>query len=250
MATGVSYLAAFGGGVASFVSPCVLPIVPGYLSLVTGLDLASLEGGVRRHAVRIVRETALFMAGFAAVFILLGLTATSVGQTVKNDQVLLTRITGAVVLAMAAVLALGLVFPVPWVSREARFHPDLSRFGPFAAPVAGIAFGFGWTPCLGPILASILALAAGSGSEASGAGLLAVYSLGLGIPFLVLGLGFTRLTGAFKWVRRHSREVTIASVVVLAGFGVLLVLNRLTAVTSWLESVMRAIGLGRLVRVG
>jgi cytochrome c-type biogenesis protein len=250
MATGVSYLAAFGGGVASFVSPCVLPIVPGYLSLVTGLDLASLEGGVRRHALRILRETTLFMAGFGAVFVLLGVTATSVGQTVTRDHLLLTRITGAVVLAMAAVLALSLVLRVPWMSREARFHPDLSRFGPFAAPVAGVAFGFGWTPCIGPILSSILAVAAGSGSASSGAGLLAVYSLGLGVPFLVVGLGFTRLTGAIKWVRRHSRAVTISSVMVLAVFGVLLVLNRLTEVTSLLETAMRAIGLGRLVHVG
>jgi cytochrome c-type biogenesis protein len=250
MATGVSYLAAFGGGVASFVSPCVLPIVPGYLSLVTGLDLASLEGGVRRHALRILRETTLFMTGFGAVFVLLGVTATSVGQTVTRDHLLLTRITGAVVLAMAAVLALSLVLRVPWMSREARFHPDLSRFGPFAAPVAGVAFGFGWTPCIGPILSSILAVAAGSGSASSGAGLLAVYSLGLGVPFLVVGLGFTRLTGAIKWVRRHSRAVTISSVMVLAVFGVLLVLNRLTEVTSLLETAMRAIGLGRLVHVG
>ena len=250
MSTGVSYLAAFGGGVASFASPCVLPIVPGYLSLVTGLDLSSLEGGVRRYGVRIVRETCLFMVGFAVVFILLGVTATSVGQAVVRNHVLLTRITGAVVLAMATFLAAGLVANVSWVYKEARFHPDLSRFGPFAAPVAGIAFGFGWTPCIGPILSSILAVAAGSGSPVTGAALLGVYSLGLGVPFLVVGLGFTRLTGALKWVRRHSRAVTTTSVVVLGAFGVLLVLDRLTEVTSLLESAMRAIGLVGLVNAG
>lgn len=250
MTSGVSYFAAFGGGVASFLSPCVLPIVPGYLSLVTGLDLTALDGGLRRQAGRIVRETALFMIGFAAVFILLAVTATSVGQAVVRNHVMLTRITGGVMLAMAVFLAAGLVVNAPFLYREARFHPDLSRFGPFAAPVAGVAFGFGWTPCLGPILSSIIALAAGSASPGSGALLLAVYSLGLGVPFLVVGLGFTRLTGALKWVRRHSRAVTITSITVLAAFGVLLVLNRLTQVTSMLESAMRAVGLGSLVKLG
>jgi cytochrome c-type biogenesis protein len=250
MAPGVSYFAAFGGGVASFLSPCVLPIVPGYLSLVTGLDLSALEGGVRQHAVRIVRETALFMVGFAAVFILLAVTATSVGQAVVRNHVLLTRVSGAVMLAMAVFLAAGLVMNASFLYREARFHPDLSRFGLLAAPVAGVAFGFGWTPCLGPILSSIIALAASSASPGSGALLLAVYSLGLGVPFLVVGLGFTRLTGALKWVRRHSRAVTLISITVLAAFGVLLVLDRLTEVTSLLETAMRAVGLGRLVKLG
>lgn len=250
MATGVSYIAAFGGGLVSFLSPCVLPIVPGYLSLVTGLDLTAMEGGLRRHAGRILRETVLFMAGFGAVFIVLGLTATSLGRAVRGDQVLLTRVTGAIVLAMAAVLLAGLLGRASFLYREARFHPDLSRFGPFAAPVAGVAFGFGWTPCLGPILASILAIAAGSGSPTEGALLLALYSLGLGVPFLVVGLGFSRLAGALKWVRRRSVAVTIASIVVLGAFGVLLVLDRLTAVTSFLESLMRDVGLGRLVNLG
>ncbi|MGH9304028.1 MAG: cytochrome c biogenesis CcdA family protein [Acidimicrobiales bacterium] len=250
VAPSVSYIAAFGGGVASFLSPCVLPIVPGYLSLVTGVDFASLEAGANRHAARILRETFLFIVGFGVVFTLLGVTATSVGRAIGRDHLLLTRITGAVVLAMAAFLLVSLVARLPFIYREARFHPDLSRFGPFAAPVAGAAFGFGWTPCIGPIFSSILAVAAGSGSPAEGATLLAVYSLGLGVPFLVVGLGFTRLTGALSWARRRAGAVTICSVVVLACFGVLLVMNRLTSVTSVLESLMRDVGLGRLLNLG
>lgn len=250
MGASVSYVAAFGGGVASFLSPCVLPIVPGYLSMLTGLDFASADRGVRPHVVRIVRETCLFVAGFGVVFTLLGLLSTSVGRALTHNQVLLTRISGGLVLAMASLLAFSLVAKSPWLFREARFHPDLSRFGPFAAPVAGAAFGFGWTPCLGPILASILGIASGEGSVSQGATLLAVYSLGLGVPFLVVGVGLGRLMGALRWFRRHSRGVTLASVTLLALFGILLVLDRLTWVTAQLQHLFDSVGLGRLVRLG
>lgn len=250
MAAPVGYVAAFGGGVISFLSPCVLPVVPGYLSVVTGLDFFAGDKGAERQTVRIVRETGLFVLGFGVVFVLLGLIATAVGSTLASDKVLLTRISGGVVLAMALFLGLSMVVRSPLLAREARFHPDLSRFGPFAAPVAGIAFGFGWTPCLGPILASITAFAATSSNSAEGAGLLAAYALGLGVPFLVVGLAFGRLAGAIGWVRRHSAGVMLSSVTLLALFGVLLLLNQLTWVTSELEALMRSIGLGRLVKLG
>jgi cytochrome c-type biogenesis protein len=250
MSNAVSYVAAFGGGVASFVSPCVLPIVPGYLSVLTGLDLTDSEQGSGRHLIRIARDTSLFVVGFTVVFVLLGITATTIGSTVFRDKALLLRISGALVIAMAAFLAGSLVLNRPGLYREARFHPNLERFGPFAAPVAGAAFGFGWQPCLGPILASVSAVAASSGSAGQGAGLLAVYSLGLGIPFLVVGLALGRLSGVLGFVRRHSPVITMISVVVMAGFGVLLVLDKLTYVTSELETLMRAIGLGRLITVG
>lgn len=250
MTAPVGFVAAFGGGVISFVSPCVLPVVPGYLSVVTGLDFFPGEGGARRSAVRIVRETSLFILGFGAVFVLLGLLATSVGETLTRNQVLLTRVSGGVVLAMAVFLALSLLGKAPWLAREARFHPDLSRYGPFAAPVAGIAFGFGWTPCLGPILASITTFAATERGVAQGAGLLAAYAVGLGVPFLVVGLAFGRLAGAIGFFRRRSRGIMLISITLLAAFGGLLLADRLTLVTSELETVMRAIGLGRLVNAG
>ena len=250
MAAPVGYIAAFGGGVISFVSPCVLPVVPGYLSVVTGLDFFAAEAGGRSHALRIVRETSLFILGFGVVFVLLGLIATSVGSTLTHDKVLLTRVSGGIVLAMALFLAASLVAKAPWMFREARFHPDLSRFGPFAAPVAGAAFGFGWTPCLGPILASITAFAATTRGAAQGAGLLAAYAVGLGVPFLAVGLAFSRLAGAIGWIRRRSTAIMLGSVTLLALFGVLLVLNQLTWVTTELEALMRAIGLGRLVNAG
>jgi cytochrome c-type biogenesis protein len=151
---------------------------------------------------------------------------------------------------MALFLAGTLVLNSPGLYREARFHPNLDRFGRFAAPVAGAAFGFGWQPCLGPILAAVSAVAATSGSAAQGAALLFVYSLGLGVPFLVVGLALGRLSGMLSFVRRHSRGMTMISVVVMGAFGVLLFTDKLTWVTSELETFMRSIGLGRLVTAG
>ncbi len=245
-----TYVAAFGGGVVSFLSPCVLPIVPAYLSLITGLDVTAAADRPRQQLLRVARDTSLFIVGFSTVFILLGLSATTIGRAVFQNQLILTRVSGLVVLAMALFLLGSLVLRAPWLYRESRFHPDLSRFGPFAAPVAGAAFGFGWTPCIGPVLGSVLAVAATRGEAARGATLLAVYSAGLGIPFLVTGLAFSRASGAFGWVKRHFTAITAASATSLAFFGVLLTFNRLVWVTTKLQSALDAVGLGRLVNLG
>lgn len=246
----VTYVAAFAGGTVSFLSPCVLPIVPGYLSLITGLEASEIQEGSRRHLTRIARDTALFIAGFTAVFVLLQLSATALGRAVFRNQVLLTRVTGLIVLAMALFLAGSLVLRAPWLYREKRFHPNLSRFGPFAAPVAGAAFGFAWTPCIGPILASVLAVAASSDQTWRGLFLLLAYSAGLGLPFLVTGLAFGRVTGAFEWARRHFTALMVMSCLSLAFFGILMTLNRLTWVTSQLQQAARAVGLDWLVTLG
>jgi cytochrome c-type biogenesis protein len=227
-----------------------MPIVPAYLSVITGLDLAEVRHGTREHLGRVARDTSLFIAGFSAVFILLGLSATAVGQALFRNHILLTRLSGLVVLAMAVFLVGSLLLRAPWLYGEARFHASPSRFGPFAAPVAGAAFGFGWTPCIGPVLASVLAVAATQGRALEGAGLLAAYSLGLGVPFLVSGLALGRLAGAFDWVKRHFTVLTFSSAVVLAGFGILLALDRLTWVTTQLQTALNAVGLGRLVSLG
>ena len=178
-------------------------------------------------------------SGSPSVFVLLGVTATTIGSAVFRDKELLLRISGALVVAMALFLAGSLVLKRPGWYREIRFHPRLERYGPFAAPIAGAAFGFGWQPCLGPILASVSAVAASSGSAGQGAALLGVYSLGLGIPFLVVGLALGRLSGTISLVRRHSRLITIVSAVVMGAFGVLLFTDKLTYVTSELETLMR-----------
>lgn len=249
MISDVGYVAAFAGGVVSFLSPCVLPIVPAYLAIITGLDAEQLRDA-DRPLLRIGRDTALFIAGFSAVFVALGLSATTIGQGLFRNQSLLTRVSGGVVLTMALFMLASLFLNAPWLYQERRFHPDLSRFGPFAAPVAGVAFGFGWTPCIGPVLTSILAVAANRGSAAQGAALLAVYSAGLGLPFMATGLAFGRLAGALGWVKRHVRGLTVASSSALAAFGVLLVLDRMVWLTGELQQALHAVGLGGLVELG
>jgi cytochrome c-type biogenesis protein len=184
------------------------------------------------------------------VFILLGLSATAVGSALFDNQGTITRISGLVVLAMALFVLGSLFLRAPWLYQEKRFHPDLSRFGPFATPIAGVAFGFGWTPCIGPVLTSILAIAAAEGSVGRGALLLAVYSAGLGVPFMATGLAFGRLTGAFGWVKRHFTGITIASASSLAVFGVILALDRLVWVTTQLQLALDRVGLDVLVELG
>jgi cytochrome c-type biogenesis protein len=161
-----------------------------------------------------------------------------------DRQSLITRISGLLVLTFALFIVGSLVLKSPWLYQERRFHPRLSRYGPLAAPIAGMAFGFGWTPCIGPVLGSVLAVAATQTRVVQGATLLAAYSLGLGVPFLATGLAFGRMAGAFRWVKRHYAAITIASACALGFFGVLLALNKLTLVTSQLQGVTRHIGLG------
>lgn len=245
----VTLFAAFGGGLISFLSPCVLPIVPAYLSIITGLEVGEIREG-RGHLRRIARDTGLFIAGFSAVFILLGLSATTIGSALFDNQGTITRISGLVVLAMALFVLGSLFLRAPWLYQEKRFQPDLSRFGPFATPVAGVAFGFGWTPCIGPVLTSILAIAAAENDAGRGALLLAVYSAGLGVPFMLTGLAFGRLTGAFGWVKRHFTGITIASASSLAVFGVILALDRLVWVTTQLQLALDNVGLDILVELG
>jgi cytochrome c-type biogenesis protein len=245
-----AYLVAFGGGVVSFLSPCVLPLMPAYLSIVTGLDVTEITGPTRPAARRVARTTGMFVAGFSGVFILLGLSATAVGNVVFDNQLLLTRISGVLVLAMGLFLLGSLVLQAPWMYREARFHPELGGYGVFAPAVAGAAFGFGWTPCIGPVLGSILTIAATQERAWAGGTLLAAYSLGLGVPFLLSGLAFHRLAGAFAFVRRHFSAITAVSALSLVFFGTLLVFNRLIWVTTQLQNFLRSVGLERLVELG
>ena len=184
------------------------------------------------------------------VFIGLGLSASALGGVLFDNQLLLTRLSGFLVFAMGLFLLGSLVTKNPRFFQEARFHPDLGRFGKGAPAVAGVAFGFGWTPCIGPILGSILTLAATADGTLTGGSLLAAYSLGLGVPFLATGLLFGHLSSAFAWIKRHLQQITLVSAISLVGFGVLLMTNQLIRITTELQNILRAVGLEWLVNLG
>jgi cytochrome c-type biogenesis protein len=202
-------------GLVSFFSPCVVPLLPGYLSYATGLsgaDLASARRG------RLVLGSSLFVLGFTFVFVALGTLSGAVGDLLWEHMSTITRVLGVLTIAV------GLVFlgVVPWLQRDVRFH-QVPAVGLAAAPLLGVLFGLGWTPCIGPTLAAVQTLALTEGTAARGALLSVFYSLGLGIPFILAGLAFRRMLGAVGWVRRHQPWVMRAGGLMLVVVGVLLV---------------------------
>lgn len=220
----------------SFLSPCVLPLVPGYIAFMTGFTPAELGEGRPRLADVLV-PSILFVAGLAIVFVALGATASMLGALLTPYRAVLSRVAGAFILVMGFLL-LGVV-NVPWLSGEVRLDPARARsFGRGTALVLGMAFGFGWTPCVGPLLASILALAGSSGSVAAGSLLLLAYSLGLGVPFVLVGVFFGRLKGAIRWLSAHSVAVDRAAGVLLMSVGILILTGRLAVVGAWFLRVL------------
>ena len=228
-------------GMVSFFSPCVLPLVPGYLSFVTGLSGAeltsSLGAGVRRRG-RLLLGAALFVAGFAVVFTLLGAFAGAVGEVLLGHRALLTRLLGVVV------IALGLVFAgvLPYLQRDVRALHRISSVGLGAAPLLGAAFGLGWTPCLGPTLAAVLSLAYTQASPARAALLLAVYAGGLGLPFILAALGYRRLLAASAAVRRHPAAVSIVGGGLLVLVGLAMVTGVWDLLTGWTQGLVGRFG--------
>ena len=230
-------IGAFVGGVLSFASPCVLPLVPAYLSVITGLNVVSIQSGGRQHLRQVLWTAGGFVSGFTSVFVLLGLTVTAAGQLLTSHRVLLTRVSGLVILAMALFLVGAHVLDAPWLYQERRWRPNGQRFGRWAAPIAGIAFGFGWTPCIGPVLTSVLAVAATSGRAGQGAALLLAYSTGLAVPFIATALALDRISGALGLVKRHLTGLTMASAGLLGVLGVVLALGLLPALTAGVEGL-------------
>ncbi len=247
-AASVGIVVAFGGGIVSILSPCVLPMVPGYLSMVSGVSIPELEAGERANFGQIVGTTALFTLGFGAVFTILGLAASAIGQAAFDNQATLTRVSGALIIVMALYLIGSQVLMAPRLYPEKRFHAS-RRFGWASAPIIGAAFGFGWSPCLGPVLAAVFGAAA-TQTSARAVSLLAAYSIGMGVSFLAVGMAFGASAGALKFLRRHSRTITLISAVVLIFFGVLLLLNRMSWLTAQLTDVLDTLGLRRLVELG
>ncbi|MGI8518005.1 MAG: cytochrome c biogenesis CcdA family protein [Acidimicrobiia bacterium] len=210
---------AVAAGVISFTSPCCLPLIPSYLSYVTALPVSEL--GTREARAVTLRSSLLFVAGFTLVFTALGASFAYVGSVLLANIPLIVRVAGVGIILMG--LGMIGVIRMPWLYREWRPARSNSQRGTKGAFPLGMAFAFGWVPCIGPVLAAILTTAASTRTAPWGAVLLALYSLGLGIPFVALGLGFQRLRGSVEWLRRHTRRLEQIGGTLLVGIGVLFV---------------------------
>ena len=237
-AGGVGVLAAFAAGLVSFLSPCVLPLVPGYLSAVSGVNVTELERADWR---RVVLPSLLFIASFSAIFILLGLTATGVGDALREHRDLLTDISGVLIIVMGVLFVAS--FFVVKLNREWRVDALMERAGKGGPMVAGAAFAIAWTPCVGPTLASILSAAALTDSAARGAGLLAVYSLGLAIPFLLTAIAFSRMTQVFDVVKRHYAAIVAVGGAILIAMGILILTGEFFQLNIEAQKLTNELGL-------
>jgi cytochrome c-type biogenesis protein len=237
-AAGVGILAALAAGIVSFLSPCVLPLVPGYLSAVTGVSASELESAGWK---RVVGPSLLFVASFSAIFILLGLSATALGSTLNEHRLLLNKIAAALIIAMGVLFVASLF--VTRLNREWHFEALMQRAGRGGPVVAGAAFAIAWTPCIGPTLGAILSAAAISDSAGRGALLLAVYSAGLAIPFLLTAVAFSRMTTAFGAVKRHYGAIVAAGGLILIAMGVLIWTNEFFRINVEVQNWMTNLGL-------
>lgn len=230
-------LAAFLAGILSFLSPCVLPLVPGYVSLISGASVEELQSTERRLLGTVMLHSVTFVLGFSVVFIALGAVATGVGQVVNEYHSLLSKIAGVIVIIFG--LHLTGILKIKALYADKRMHDvkgSSSAIGSFAV---GFAFAFGWTPCIGPILATILVLASAQGTVLKGVVLLAVYSLGLAVPFLLTSLGVDRFLAFYSRFRKHLHTVEVLSGILLIAIGVLIFLNNLRLLSGYLSFLNR-----------
>jgi cytochrome c-type biogenesis protein len=244
----VSLFAAFIAGLLSFISPCVLPLIPGYLSFISGVSLDEMRGGaaavttaggtVAAVAVapavqrRVIVTSLAFILGFSLVFVALGASATYLGSFLMERLTLLGKIAGVVIIIFG-LHTMG-VLRIGWLYKEKRFNSSARPTTIFGAMLVGIAFAFGWTPCIGPILAAILTVAAGEQTVGEGIRLLAVYSAGLAIPFLMTAMAINSFFSAFAKIRRHYHAIEIASGLLMIAIGILIFTNRFTIIAQWL----------------
>jgi cytochrome c-type biogenesis protein len=233
----MSFFIAFSAGFLSFISPCVLPLVPSYVSYITGLsldELTSPEGKARAREVAI-KNSLMFILGFSTIFIFFGASATFMGRFFLSNQAIIRKI-GGILIVFFGLYIMGLIRP-SLLMRDARFHFQNKPAGYIGSYLVGIAFGAGWTPCVGPILGSILLYASTTGSVFIGVQLLAVYSLGLGLPLFLSSLGVQTFLVYFKKTSRYLRFVSGASGVFLVVVGLLIFTNSLTRLTSFFTEI-------------
>ena len=233
---------AFTAGVFSFLSPCVLPLVPSYLTFVTGMSLEDLQEGVNRKAT--FMHSMLFVVGFSTIFVLLGASASFLGQFLRQYELLIARIGGVIIIVLG--LHLAGVFRLTPLMREKRVHLADKPAGYLGTLGVGMAFGAGWTPCIGPILGAILTYGMTQDTMWAGVGLLSVYSLGLAVPFLVASLALDWFLQTFKRFRRWIPVVEKASGVLLIFLGILLLTGQFTVLATYLTRFTPAFILERI----
>jgi cytochrome c-type biogenesis protein len=235
----VSVFAAFFAGTVSFLSPCVLPLVPGYLSIISGSSLDQLKANQKDSALSrtVLLNSIMFIVGFSITFILLGATATWVGQFLLSRTRLLGQIAGLILIVFG--IHLTGIFKINFLYKDKRLHNVQKPRGFIGAMVIGFAFAFGWTPCIGPILAGILAVASTRETVAQGMFLLAVYSAGLGIPFLLTSLALNKFLSFYGRFKRHFRAVEVVSGALVIVVGVLIMTNSLTGLARYLDFLNR-----------
>ena len=238
----IGLAAVFAAGMISFLSPCVLPLVPAYVSYVAGQSQTALAR--RRDARERLAALALsgvFVLGFGTVFVALGAGASALGSLLLRYRYEANLIGGAIVIAFG-VLMIGMSRGMPWLQREWRFHPHLPGGRPAAAFVLGLAFGFGWTPCIGPVLGAILTLSATQAPGAGGTALLAIYAAGLGVPFLLVAVFTRELAARMRVLRRVGWLLQIAAGVVLVAMGIAMMTGQLSRFAFWLLETFPALG--------
>jgi len=233
-------VAAFAVGFVSFISPCVLPLVPGYLSAVSGVSLAEMQSG-ERSLPKILLPAIVFCLSFTAVFVALGMTATGLGNSLLQERDTLDKVAGAVIVALGVFF---LLTPfVPRLNQEWRPEALITRAGSGGPLVAGAAFAVAWTPCVGPTLGTILTAASVQDTVGKGAILLLFYSAGLAVPFLITAIAFTRATAAFRWLRDRYLIITGLSGAVLIAMGILLFTGDLTTLNIKAQQALNDLGL-------
>jgi cytochrome c-type biogenesis protein len=235
----VSFLTAFAAGLISFLSPCVLPLVPGYISIISGFSLDQLKDEQQKSTLRrtLLINSAIFIIGFSITFMAEGASASWIGQVVASRMRLLYRLAGLIIIVFGVHL-LGIV-KINFLYQDKRFHNVAKPRGAVGALVLGLAFAFGWTPCIGPILAGILTMASTKETVSQGVLLLAVYSMGLGIPFLLTSLGLNQFLAFYGRFKRHFRAVEMASGALVIAVGVLILTNNLSRLAGWFSFLNR-----------
>ena len=230
-------IAAFLAGLVSFLSPCVLPLVPGYVSLISGVGVEQLKTQESQLLRKVMLNSIAFIMGFSVVFITLGAVASEVSQMLARYRSLLAQVAGVVIVLFG--LHLTGVFKIKALYTDARLHSVKGGSTAWGAFVIGFAFAFGWTPCVGPVLTVILTFAAAQDSITKGVVLLAIYSMGLAVPFLLTALGVERFLKFYSRFRAHMHAIEVASGVLLIALGVLLVIGRFTIISNYLSFLNR-----------